>query len=160
MPVHSLLSDLVAAPAVRGGILFAWPTPGLGPIVPGHPGRELGSLTSGRNAKTEGRNGDDQERAASDVAAEPVTRHRIVTTVLVLGVLSTTALVACGSGTTSESSTATASCGLTEFRKAKKPVDITMWHQMGNNNGRVFTAMIDDFNRSQGDVRVHLVDQS
>ena len=52
------------------------------------------------------------------------------------------------------------SCGLAEFRKAKKPVDITMWHQMGSNNGRVFDSMVDGFNQSQHDVRVHLVDQS
>ncbi len=35
-----------------------------------------------------------------------------------------------------------------------------MWHQMGSNNGRVFTAIVDDFNRSQHDVHVKLVDQS
>lgn len=93
----------------------------------------------------------------------PIVTHqprRIITTLLVLGTLGASALAACGSGNTNESDTGTASCGLTEFRKAQKPVDITMWHQMGSNNGRVFTSMIDDFNRSQRNVRVHLVDQS
>ncbi len=71
-------------------------------------------------------------------------------------------LAACSGGGSSAGSagTAPASCGLAEFRKAAKPVDITMWHQMGNNNGRVFEAIVDDFNRSQSDVRVKLVDQS
>ena len=35
-----------------------------------------------------------------------------------------------------------------------------MWHQMGINNGRVFESIVDDFNRSQDDVHVKLVDQS
>src|SRR6478752_4467796 len=49
---------------------------------------------------------------------------------------------------------------LAAVHRAPKPVRITMWHQMGSNNGRVFTSIVDDFNRSQHDVQVKLVDQS
>lgn len=73
-------------------------------------------------------------------------------------------VTACSGGGSSSSNAATsaapASCGLAEFRKAAKPVAITMWHQMGNNNGRVFESIVNDFNASQSDVRVKLVDQS
>lgn len=74
--------------------------------------------------------------------------------------LAATTVAACGSGGSGTDRSSSESCGLTELRRAKKPVDITMWHQMGANNGRVFTSIVDDFNRSQDDVRVHLVDQS
>jgi ABC-type sugar transport system, periplasmic component len=70
------------------------------------------------------------------------------------------ALAACGGGGGSEPRPSSASCGLAEFRRASKPVQITMWHQMASNNGRVFTDIVDGFNRSQHDVHVTLVDQS
>ena len=35
-----------------------------------------------------------------------------------------------------------------------------MWHQMGNNNGKVFESIVDNFNQTQSDVKVKLVDQS
>jgi sn-glycerol 3-phosphate transport system substrate-binding protein len=69
-------------------------------------------------------------------------------------------LVGCDGGGSTPSSTSSASCGLAAFRRAPKPVRITMWHQMGSNNGRVFSSIVDDFNRSQRDVQVKLVDQS
>ena len=52
------------------------------------------------------------------------------------------------------------SCSPRALRRADKPVDITMWHQMGSNNARVFESIVDGFNRSQDDVHVKLVDQS
>jgi sn-glycerol 3-phosphate transport system substrate-binding protein len=69
-------------------------------------------------------------------------------------------LVGCSGGGSAPSNASSASCGLAAFRDAPKPVRITMWHQMGSNNGRVFTSIVDDFNRSQHDVQVKLVDQS
>ncbi|MGZ4801004.1 MAG: ABC transporter substrate-binding protein [Acidimicrobiia bacterium] len=51
-------------------------------------------------------------------------------------------------------------CSQGALRTARKPVNITMWHQMGTNNARVFASIVDGFNRSQGDVHVKLVDQS
>ncbi len=76
-----------------------------------------------------------------------------------MAVLTTLAVVGC-SGGSSPSSTSSASCGLAAFHRAAKPVQITMWHQMGSNNGRVFTSIVDGFNQSQHDVHVKLVDQS
>jgi sn-glycerol 3-phosphate transport system substrate-binding protein len=51
-------------------------------------------------------------------------------------------------------------CSPAALRGAKKPVDITMWHQMGSNNARVFESIVEGFNRAQRAVRVKLVDQS
>lgn len=85
------------------------------------------------------------------------------TVALLAGVVIAAACSGGGSGSSSAAPTtsaAPAACGLAEFRKAPKPVAITMWHQMGNNNGRVFESIVDDFNASQSDVRVKLVDQS
>lgn len=76
------------------------------------------------------------------------------------------AFAACGGGGSTQSSDAAGgaggrdACGFAALRTATKPIDITMWHQMGQNNGRVFESIVEDFNRSQSEVRVHLVDQS
>ena len=70
------------------------------------------------------------------------------------------ALAGCSGGGSSTTNAASMSCGLAAFRSAPKPVSITMWHQMGSNNGRVFNSIVDDFNRGQHDVHVKLVDQS
>ena len=70
-----------------------------------------------------------------------------------------------GGGGSSSSSSASGGasdekCSPAALAKAKKPVDITMWHQMANNNGKVFESIVDNFNQSQSDVKVKLVDQS
>jgi sn-glycerol 3-phosphate transport system substrate-binding protein len=51
------------------------------------------------------------------------------------------------------------SCPLTALKKAKKPVEITMWHSMPRANGDTLRALTDTFNASQSDVKVNLVDQ-
>jgi sn-glycerol 3-phosphate transport system substrate-binding protein len=55
---------------------------------------------------------------------------------------------------------ASRACPVAALRKADQPVTITMWHQMGANNGRVFESIVDGFNRTQRAVHVKLVDQS
>ncbi len=73
------------------------------------------------------------------------------------------ALAACsggGSGSDSTQSADAGECSPTALAKATKPVNITMWHGMGSNNARVFESIVNDFNSSQGDVHVKLVDQS
>jgi sn-glycerol 3-phosphate transport system substrate-binding protein len=51
------------------------------------------------------------------------------------------------------------SCPLAALKKAKKPVEITMWHSMPRQNGETLRALTDEFNASQTDVKVNLVDQ-
>ncbi len=51
------------------------------------------------------------------------------------------------------------SCPLAALKKAKKPVEITMWHSMPRTNGDTLRALTDTFNASQSDVKVNLVDQ-
>lgn len=80
-----------------------------------------------------------------------------------LGVVVVLVLAACsggGGGSNSAGQSASGECSPAALAQAKKPVDITMWHQMGSNNGRVFESIVNDFNSSQHDVRVKLVDQS
>lgn len=80
-----------------------------------------------------------------------------------LGMVVVLVLAACsggGGGSGSVDQSAPGECSPAALKQAKKPVDITMWHQMGSNNGRVFESIVNDFNSSQHDVRVKLVDQS
>ena len=49
--------------------------------------------------------------------------------------------------------------GIAGWEKAKKPVEITMWHSMPRQNGETLRALTDKFNASQSDVKVNLVDQ-
>ena len=52
-----------------------------------------------------------------------------------------------------------ASCPLAALKKAKKPVEITMWHSMPRANEETLQALTDKFNSSQSDVKVTLVNQ-
>jgi sn-glycerol 3-phosphate transport system substrate-binding protein len=54
---------------------------------------------------------------------------------------------------------ATATCPLAALKKADKPVEITFWHSMNRALGDTLTTLTDDFNSSQGDVKVNLVNQ-
>ena len=54
---------------------------------------------------------------------------------------------------------ATATCPLSALKKANKPVEITMWHSMNRALGDTLTKLTDDFNSSQSDVKVNLVNQ-
>ncbi|MGZ8752015.1 MAG: ABC transporter substrate-binding protein [Acidimicrobiia bacterium] len=80
-----------------------------------------------------------------------------------LGLLCLLLLAACGGSGGSQRAARRAgsdACAPGALARADKPVDITMWHQMGSNNARVFASIVDGFNDSQGDVHVKLVDQS
>jgi sn-glycerol 3-phosphate transport system substrate-binding protein len=50
-----------------------------------------------------------------------------------------------------------ADCGLDAFAGARKPVEVTFWHAMANQNARWLAKTTDAFNRSQHDVHVKLV---
>ena len=51
-------------------------------------------------------------------------------------------------------------CPLNALKSAKtKPVEITMWHSMTRANDETLQKLVGDFNSSQGDVKVDLVNQ-
>ena len=50
-------------------------------------------------------------------------------------------------------------CPLEALDRASKPVEITMWHSMPRANEETLQQLADQFNASQGDVRVRLVSQ-
>jgi len=51
-------------------------------------------------------------------------------------------------------------CPLKALDKADKPVEITFWHAMTRANEETLVRLTDQFNSSQGDVRVNLVNQT
>ena len=51
------------------------------------------------------------------------------------------------------------SCPLAALKKAKKPVEITMWHSMPQANGDTLEKLTQEFNSSQSNVKVTLVNQ-
>jgi sn-glycerol 3-phosphate transport system substrate-binding protein len=52
-----------------------------------------------------------------------------------------------------------ASCQVKSLAKATKPVQITFWHSMTDQNAATLEAITNDFNASQSDVKVTLVNQ-
>ena len=52
-----------------------------------------------------------------------------------------------------------ATCPLSALKKAKGPVEITMWHSMPRENEATLTKLTDQFNASQSKVKVNLVFQ-
>jgi sn-glycerol 3-phosphate transport system substrate-binding protein len=50
-------------------------------------------------------------------------------------------------------------CPLDALKSAKKPVQITMWHWMTRENETTLQKLTDEFNSSQSDVKVNLVNQ-
>ena len=51
------------------------------------------------------------------------------------------------------------SCPLAALKKASKPVELTMWHSMNRGLGDALQKLTDQFNSSQSDVKVSLVNQ-
>ena len=51
------------------------------------------------------------------------------------------------------------SCPLNALKSAKKPVEIVFWHSMNRSLGETLQKLTDDFNASQSDVKVSLVNQ-
>jgi sn-glycerol 3-phosphate transport system substrate-binding protein len=81
---------------------------------------------------------------------------------VVFGVVAALALSACGSSSKSAQTSGgnkadPGECGLDAFAKAKKPVEITFWHEMSRLNADWLTQHTDAFNKSQQDVHVTLV---
>lgn len=50
-------------------------------------------------------------------------------------------------------------CPISALKKASKPVEITFWHSMPQDNEKTLQAVTDEFNSSQSDVKVNLVNQ-
>jgi sn-glycerol 3-phosphate transport system substrate-binding protein len=51
-------------------------------------------------------------------------------------------------------------CPLSALKQAKKPVEITLWHSMPRQNEVTLQKLTDEFNSSQSDVKVTLVNQT
>jgi sn-glycerol 3-phosphate transport system substrate-binding protein len=79
----------------------------------------------------------------------------------ITGILLAAALTAGGMAVASAPSAAaqTGSCPVSALKKATKPVEITMWHSMPQENETTLQAITDEFNSSQADVKVNLVNQ-
>jgi sn-glycerol 3-phosphate transport system substrate-binding protein len=82
-----------------------------------------------------------------------VTVAAIVTAIVVASGLVTTAATA-GAAEASR-----AACPLNALKKAAAPVEITFWHSMTRENETVLQSLTDEFNASQSDVVVQLVNQ-
>jgi len=84
---------------------------------------------------------------------------------LVIAMVVALLLAACGGGSTKSSSGGSgtkgnvnpADCGLDAFAAAKKPVQVTFWHEMSRENEKWLTRTTNAFNASQHDVHVTLV---
>jgi len=77
------------------------------------------------------------------------------------GVLATSSLVlAGGSAQAAVHRAALPKCPLAALKKAKKPVEITFWHSMARDNETTLQKLTDEFNSSQSDVHVKLVNQT
>jgi sn-glycerol 3-phosphate transport system substrate-binding protein len=89
-------------------------------------------------------------------------KTRSILTAVVAGAL---VISACGGGSSATKGTQPggasavnpADCGLTEFAKATKPVEVTFWHEMSRANAQWLVQQTAAFNRSQHDVHVNLV---
>ncbi len=85
--------------------------------------------------------------------------RRVIALGLVLGL----AVAACGGGGDDSGGDGEAGgvdpaeCGLEQFAAADKPVEITFWHQQTDSNEEALVALTDEFNASQSDVVVELV---
>jgi sn-glycerol 3-phosphate transport system substrate-binding protein len=62
-------------------------------------------------------------------------------------------------GVPSASAANSTKCPLNALKAAKKPVEITLWHSMNRGLGDTLTKLTDQFNASQSDVKVNLVNQ-
>src|SRR5262245_60049795 len=86
--------------------------------------------------------------------------------VLAIGLLA----AACGGGDDSGSGSGSGGSGdlasqcpigaIDKLSASDKPVQITYWHSIPETNGKLLQQIADDFNKSQNDVHVKLVDQT
>ncbi len=83
--------------------------------------------------------------------------------VLVLGLAGALTVAACGGGGGGSDSTPTAqslpACPLDALTKATKPVEVEFWHTLSRANEETLHRVTDQFNSSQQDVKVRLVNQ-
>ncbi len=93
------------------------------------------------------------------------THHPRIRTRIRVAAVGSAALLfaACGSSGTTQTTgagtkpaTDAAACGLSAFASAKKPVDITFWHQLQASNNTWLVQTINHFNSSQSAVHVTL----
>lgn len=64
------------------------------------------------------------------------------------------------SGRAAVPAAANAKCPLGALKKASKPVEITYWHSMNRANDETLQRLTDEYNSSQSDVKVTLVNQT
>ena len=88
-----------------------------------------------------------------------MTRTRTRTRVLVVALATTVAVTAAAVTAGAAPSRGEATCPLQALDKADKPVEIVFWHSMRRNLEETLVALTDQFNSSQDDVRVNLVNQ-
>jgi sn-glycerol 3-phosphate transport system substrate-binding protein len=72
--------------------------------------------------------------------------------VVTAGLATVTAVPEAGAATST-------SCPVAALKKASKPVEITFWHSMNRGLGDALQKLTDQFNSSQSDVKVNLVNQ-
>jgi sn-glycerol 3-phosphate transport system substrate-binding protein len=72
--------------------------------------------------------------------------------VLTAGLVTATAVPEAGAANST-------SCPVAALKKASKPVEITFWHSMNRGLGDALQKLTDQFNSSQSDVKVNLVNQ-
>jgi sn-glycerol 3-phosphate transport system substrate-binding protein len=79
---------------------------------------------------------------------------------LVAGLAAAFALGSASVGASAAPTRGEANCPLKALNRADKPVEITFWHSMTRVLEETLVALTDEFNSSQDDVRVSLVNQS
>ena len=87
------------------------------------------------------------------------TMTRRVTGGLLAAVVVACGLAVAGVAPATAASTENVSCQVKSLQKATKPVEITFWHSMTRENETTLKAITDEFNMSQSDVKVSLVNQ-
>jgi sn-glycerol 3-phosphate transport system substrate-binding protein len=89
-----------------------------------------------------------------------MTTTRVRTLVVGLTAAMVAAVATVGSSAGAAPSRGDAACPLRALDDADKPVEITFWHTMTRANEESLVRLTDQFNSSQGDVRVSLVNQT
>jgi sn-glycerol 3-phosphate transport system substrate-binding protein len=85
-------------------------------------------------------------------------RRRVGAALAVVG-MALALVMPTGAGASASKQASAAKCPLGALKKAKQPVEITMWHSMNRANEDELTKLTDQFNASQAKVKVTLINQ-
>lgn len=80
--------------------------------------------------------------------------------VLALAVVAAFAAAGLGTVAPAAAQSSDAKCPLSALKKAKKPVEIVLWHSMPQANEETLQRLVDEFESSQNDIKVKLVNQT